>query len=293
MNYLWIAFTLAAAAGQTARNVMQHELTERLGAAGATHVRFLFGCPFALTILAVAWFATGAALPHPTGFYWVWVLGGAVAQIVATALMLLAMTEKSFVVTVAYLKTEPIQVAIFGLIFLGEALRLPALAAILIASLGVCLISFAPKEQQALRPALRGLGSAALFAFSAVAYRGAIVSLGGNFVMAASFTLAVGLSAQAVLLSLYLPLRRPGVMTAIFRLWRPSLFAGFLGALASEFWFLAFALTSAANVRTLALVEVLFAQIASRRLFRQHTGKKTAAGIGLIVAGCALLIWTA
>ena len=38
------------------------------------------------------------------------------------------------------------------------------------------------------------------------------------------------------------------------------MFAGFMGALASQFWFLAFALTAAANVRTLALVEVLFAQ---------------------------------
>ena len=36
--------------------------------------------------------------------------------------------------------------------------------------------------------------------------------------------------------------------------------AGFMGAFASQFWFLAFALTAAANVRTLALVEVLFAQ---------------------------------
>jgi drug/metabolite transporter (DMT)-like permease len=291
MNGLWIAFTLIAAAGQTARNVMQRELTDSLGAGGATHVRFLFGCPFALMILAVVRATTGTPLPSPCGTYWLWVLTGAATQIIATALMLLAMTEKTFVVTVAYIKTEPILVAIFGLIFLGEVLRLPAISAILIATGGVFLISYAPLGKSALRPPLRGLSSAALFAFSAVAYRGAIVSLGLSFVMAASFTLAVGLTVQALLLSVYLLVRKPGVMTAIFRLWRPSLFAGFLGALASEFWFLAFALTSAANVRTLALVEVLFAGAVSHRLFRQRTGKKEAAGIALIVAGCALLIW--
>ncbi len=35
--------------------------------------------------------------------------------------MLAAMGERSFVVVVAYIKTEPMQVAIFGLIFLGDA----------------------------------------------------------------------------------------------------------------------------------------------------------------------------
>jgi drug/metabolite transporter (DMT)-like permease len=294
MNFLWIAFTLAASAGQTARNAMQRELTESLSAAGATHVRFLFGFPFALVILAAVWAFGGEMLPHPGGVFWGWVFAGALTQILATALMLMAMTEKSFVVTVAYLKTEPVQVAAFGLAFLGETLSAPACAAIGIATFGVLLVSLSSGGGNAWRPALRGLGSAALFAFSAVSYRGAIVSLThASFVMAASFSLAVGLTAQALLLTAYLFARKPEVMGAIVRLWRPSLFAGFMGAAASECWFLAFALTGAANVRTLALVEVLFAQAVSHRLFRQRTGKKEAAGIVLIVAGCALLIWSA
>ena len=57
-----------------------------------------------------------------------------------------------------------------------------------------------------------------MFALSAIGYRGAILSLGlPNFVMAATFTLAVGLAMQAVLLSLYLWLRDPAVLTAIMR----------------------------------------------------------------------------
>ena len=43
---------MLGAAGQTARNAMQRELTPRLGALGATLVRFLFGFPFALVFLA-------------------------------------------------------------------------------------------------------------------------------------------------------------------------------------------------------------------------------------------------
>ena len=111
-----------------------------------------------------------------------------------------------------------------------------------------------------------------MFALSAVGFRGAILSLAlPSYVMAATFTLVVGLLLQSVLLSLYLWLRDPDVLVAIVRAWRPSLFAGFMGALASQFWFLAFALATAASVRTLALVEVLFAQAISRFVFKQAT----------------------
>src|ERR671927_1821672 len=109
--------------------------------------------------------------------------------------------------------------------------------------------------------------------------------------MAATFTLAIGLVMQAALLSAYLALRDRAVLIAIARAWRPSLFAGFMGALASQFWFLAFALATAASVRTLALVEVLFAQAISRFVFKQATTPREALGIALIVVGVVLLLW--
>ncbi len=131
-----------------------------------------------------------------------------------------------------------------------------------------------------------------MFALSAISYRGAILSLGlPDFVLAATFTVTVGLVIQAALLSAYLALRDPGVLRAIARAWRPSLFAGFMGAFASEFWFLAFAITTAANVRTLALVEVLFAQGVTRFVFKQPTTKREGFGIVLVVIGVALLVW--
>jgi uncharacterized membrane protein len=94
------------------------------------------------------------------------------------------------------------------------------------------------------------------------------------------------------LLSFYLWLRDPGVIRAILQHWRPSMLAGFLGALASQFWFLAFALATAASVRTLALVEVLFAQAISTIVFKQATTPRETLGIMLIVFGVALLVWT-
>ena len=65
---------------------------------------------------------------------------------------------------------------------------------------------------------------------------------------------------------------------------------GFLGAFASQFWFLGFSLTAAANVRTLGLVEVLFAHAVGRRVFRQHISTREALGMLLIIAGVGVLM---
>src|SRR5262245_7009741 len=289
---LWIVFTLIAAAAQTARNATQRELTASLGTVGATHVRFLFGFPFALIFVAGIMIASGQALPRAPLVYWPWVIGGALAQIAATALMLAAMNDRSFVVVYAYIKTEPVQAALFGLVFPRDAVTPALSAAILIATAGVVLMALKPVTSSDLRATLLGLAAGAMFALSAVGFRGAILSLAApSYVMAATFTVAVGLLLQSALLSLYLWLRDRAVLGAIVLAWRPSLFAGFLGALASQFWFLAFALATAASVRTLALVEVLFAQAISRFIFKQPTSPREALGIVLIVGGVALLIW--
>ncbi|HXX26101.1 MAG TPA: DMT family transporter [Pseudolabrys sp.] len=293
-NMLWAVFTLIAAAAQTARNAMQRELTTTLGTVGATHVRFLFGFPFAIVSLAAVMIALGEGLPQPPAIFWPWVLAGAFTQIAATATMLSVMGQRSFVVAYAYIKTEPVQVALFGLIFLGDKVAPLSAAAILIATVGVIVISLKPGASQAstTRSTIIGLLSGALFALSAIGYRGAILTLHlKDFVLTATFTVTVGLVIQAAVLSLYLWLRDPKVLADIRRAWRPSLFAGFMGAFASEFWFLGFAITSAANVRTLALVEVLFAQGVTHFIFKQPTTERERAGIVLVVLGVLLLVW--
>jgi drug/metabolite transporter (DMT)-like permease len=291
---LWAVFTLIAAAAQTARNAMQRELTATLGTVGATHVRFLFGFPFAILFLAGVLIVTGYGWPTTPSIFWPWVVFGALTQIAATATMLSVMGERSFVVAYAYIKTEPVQVAAFGLIFLGDHVTPLAAAAIVIATAGVVLISLKPGagKMGTTRSTVIGIASGALFALSSIGYRGAILSLEHpHFVLSATFTLAVGLVMQAGMLSLYLWLRDPGVLRAIAKAWRPSLFAGFMGAFASEFWFLAFAIATAASVRTLALVEVLFAQGVTHFWFKQPTTRREIGGVVLVVLGVLLLVW--
>jgi drug/metabolite transporter (DMT)-like permease len=295
-GWLWAVFTIVAAGAQTVRNAAQRELTSKLGTVGATQVRFLFGCPFAILFL-LGMLGSGGTLPHPSPIFLPWLLVGALTQIAATGLMLAAMEERSFVVAIAYIKTEPVQVAVFGLLFLGDAVTPLMAAAIAVATAGVIVMSvkagmLGNLTAGGFRPTVLGLAAGACFALSAIGYRGAILSLHDpSYAMAATFTVTAGLVVQSILLSLWLILRDRSVLKAILAAWRPSLFAGFMGALASQFWFLALALTSAANVRTLALVEVLFAQAISVFLFRQPVSAREGAGIAAIVVGVVLLIW--
>jgi drug/metabolite transporter (DMT)-like permease len=291
---LWIPFTIIASLGQVARNAMQRSLTGPLGTWGATNIRFLFGFPFSLVFLAIVIVATGDKLPWPTMEFWPWLLLGALSQIFATGLMLAAMNNRSFVVTTAYLKTEAIQAAIFGFVFLGDHLTSVKVIAILIATAGVVVTALRPgatRDIASIRPTVLGLVAAAAFALSAVGFRGAIIVIPDvSFVTAASTALVWSLFLQTLILTVYLLARAPEILRAILGLWKPSMLAGFMGAAASQFWFLAFALTAAANVRTLALVEVLFAQGVAYYSFKQPMSAREMSGIALIVLGVALLV---
>ena len=294
---MWVAFTLTASTAQTARNAMQRDLIRTLGAAGATYVRFLFGLPFAALFLAIEVFGFNLSPPPLTASALLWVFVGATAQIVATGLMLAAMRDRSFVVTIAYTKTEPVIIALFGLIFLGERPTLTVAAAILVATVGVMLMSWprassaAGGEKVGWRPALLGIAGGGFFALSAVGFRGGILRFETpSFLMAATTSLVTGLVMQCAMIMAWLAAFDRPLLKSILAQWRPSLLAGFMGAFASQCWFLAFATSTAAKVRTLGLLEVPMAQVVTRKLFEQGVTYREYAGMGLILIGVFLLV---
>jgi drug/metabolite transporter (DMT)-like permease len=119
-----------------------------------------------------------------------------------------------------------------------------------------------------------------------VGFRGGITALDtADFISAATLTLAISLLIQTALLSLWLLIREPSILKAIMKAWRPSLMAGFLGAFASENWFLAFALSNPARVRTLGLVEILIAGLVSRRMFAQTPSLRDVVGMACLSRG--------
>lgn len=292
---LWVVVTLAAATAQTARNAMQRHLTAALGTLGATLVRFLYGLPFAALFLGAVVLATGEGVPAPTISFVALVTFASIGQIVATALMLAAMRVTSFSVTVAYTKTEPVQVALFGFIWLGERLSLVSVAGIVAATVGVIMVSHvagsALLRGLLARPALLGLASAAAYAAAAVGFKAAILSLGeGPRLLHATTTLVWSLSVQSAVLVGILAVTQPAAILASAKAWRQSAFAGLMGALASQLWFLGFTLTTTANVRTLGLVEVPLAQLVSRRMIAETVTGRQIAGMALMTGGVAALL---
>jgi drug/metabolite transporter (DMT)-like permease len=291
---LWIFATLVAAVAQTARNAMQSSLTASLGTLGATQVRFVYGLPFAIAFLALMTVVAGENVPAPNAQFVAYTVGGAIAQIAGTALMLAAMHARSFSVATAFIKTEAVQVAIFGVMILGEHLTPLGSVAIVVATTGVVLAAVKPGAkvgEGGMRALAQGVAAGACFALASVGFRGGILALDdGVYYLRAATALAWALAVQASLLGAWMALFARPALAGSLALWRQSMLAGFFGAFASHFWFLGFSLTAAANVRTLSLIEVLFAHVVARRVFAQRATRREVAGIALVVTGVALLL---
>lgn len=292
---LWVPITIAAAVGQVLRNGAQASLTGKIGTLGATQVRFIYGFPFAVIFLLTALAVTGEALPPLDISAIGWTLLGAISQIGATALMLVVMAERAFGVAYAYIKTEPVSVALLGLILLGDHLSVVAWLAIAIVTIGVVLASARPTDLRKLfgeaRPIAIGVLGGALFGLSSIAFRAAILAIPeGSFVVRSLTVLVATLGTQTVVLGLWLAARDRDAFLGSLREWRTSFGAGFLGAAASSGWFISFSLTAAANVRTLSLVEMPVAALISRKVSGKWLAPNEWVGLGLIMAGVAVLL---
>ena len=293
-SWIWIPITVAAAAAQTVRNASQRSLVKTAGTLPATFVRFAYGLPFAGAGLLIA--ALLVPLPSMSWRAFAWIALGAGSQLAATALLIMAMEARSFVVAVAYAKTEVLQVGVFSIVLLGEALTAASVSAIGLATLGVLLLSVKPGEERGAgwstwfsQAAFLGLASGAAFALSAVGYRGAVLALHHPLPWVAGiYALTWAQFFQTLLLGAYLLHRNRAGLRQVIVQWRVSTLAGFMGALASFCWFTAFAMRSAVDVRIVGLVEVVFSYALTRQFFKESVSGREIGAIGLIVAGIAL-----
>lgn len=287
---LWVFLTVAAAAAQTFRNALQRSLTDTVGPLGAAHARFLYGLPFAVLFVAILW-AAGHPPPMPTQQTLLWGTVGGVAQIGATVCLLSAMKSSSFLVAVAYTKTEPALVLLIAWSLVGEFPTPVQAIAVLAATMGVVLMAWPARETRQSAwgvPLALGVGAGALFALSAVCFREAILSLDHeNYMTAAITMLAFVLFVQTVLLSAWIGVTQPRTLVALLARPSTALPPGFCGAVASAFWFMAFALAPTSLVRTLALVEVGFSHVLGRRFFAERVAPREAAGALILTLGIA------
>lgn len=299
MSLLWIPLTIIAAFLQNLRMMLQKKLKNQLGTTGATFVRFGYGFPIALLYLFGLIIFTDLTVPRINLQFLFIVISGGLAQIFGTALLVSLFDKRNFAVGTTYSKTETVQAAVFGIIFLGEAISLFAAIGILVSLVGVVFISVArnPLGIKAIitswteKPALIGLASGASFGIAAVSYRGASLSLGGSgFIMQASLTLAFALVFQTVVMATYMWIKEPVELINCLKAWRISMWVGFCGALASIGWFTAMTIQQAALVRALGQLELVFTITTSTFIFKEKISRIELFGISLVVLGIIILL---
>jgi len=291
---LWAVLAAAAAPLQVARNAFQRGMIGEAGPWGATLVRFLFGLPFSLALLGIAVLATPDARPTPDLRFLVTVGAGGMAQIGATACLLLAMERAGFAVATFLQQAALPFGAVLGWIAFGDGMNPLQWLGVCVTTGGLLVLSW-PKEgiRTMDSGALLGLAAAAFFALSMNGYRQAGLALEPRHPIFAGIGSVVAAQAlQSVFLGGALAALRPAALRAVFVSWRASLGAGACGAGASALWFSALAMSPPGPVRAIGVIEAPIAALAGRTLFRERlTPRQLAAGaataLGVVVTALA------
>ena len=292
----WIILSVAAAAFQTLRFMLQKHLSMgALSAGGATLARFFYSAPFVvtLTLAYVAW--SGQAITGFSGRFWLFALGGGLAQILATWCVVALFAQRNFAVGITFKKSEVIQTALVGLVVLGDRVSLAGLLAIILGLVGVLVLSGggggAGLRRVMNRAAGLGLASGAFFAISAVGYRGATLEIASEDpLMRAGVTLAVVTLAQATGLAVWLIWREKGELTRVIAARKTAVWMGLTGMAGSLCWFTAFTMQSAAYVFAVGQIEVIFSMMASVMFFREKISAREYLGIAFLSASIILLV---
>jgi drug/metabolite transporter (DMT)-like permease len=293
---LWVWVTLAAAAVQTLRFMLQKRLKGLgLSTGGATFARFVFAAPLAGAAVLALMAAQGAPVPALAPGFWALAVAGGLAQIIATFCTVALFSERSFAVGIAFTKTEAMQVAGFSALLLAEPVSPPGLVAIVIGTLGVVALT-RPEggwTRAAWQPRALGLGLLAggFFGLSAIGYRAATLAVGSDDALMRALVALVCVTAfQTLAMGLWLAWREPGELARVAARWRAVLPVGVTGVLGSAGWFTAFALQNAAYVRSLGQIELIFSILASVLVFREKVRGAEIAGMVLLAVSIVMLV---
>ena len=295
----WIIITICGAFFQNLRSSLQKKLNKNLSTVASTYVRFAFALPFA-TLLFFFNFHNLEIIPtilNQSNFLYYTILGS-IFQIIFTFVLLHLFKFSNFVVGTALSKTEVIQVAIFEYILLKDKLNLFGIFGIIIATIGVIIISV--KDLKLFfnnffsKTTLIGLLTGLFLGLSVVFFRAAALSLenfSSNFEKAIS-TLFFGLVIQTFIITIYLSIFERSEFKKFYDNKFESCLAGFAGFMATMSWFFAFTLIQASFVRALGQIEILFSYLSSKYIFKEKIKISEIVGILIFVSGVAIMLLT-
>ena len=286
----WLLLTFLGAFLQNIRSFLQRRITDKLSINGSSFVRFLFAIPLAMIVVLLL----VDRIPSLPWTFLGYVIAGGIAQIIGTSCLISAVVKGNFSVGTTLSKTEAAQAALFGLVVLGDAITVSIALGILVSLAGVACLSWSQGSflsNLSRRSLFLGLISGTGFAVAAVCFRGASLSLEfGEFFERAALTVLVAVSLQSIIMGAYLLVREPGELARVFQNWRISSVIGCVGMLASLCWFSAMTLNSAAIVRAVGQIELLFTLLTTIWLFKERLRVVQLLGMVLIMAGIWLLI---
>ncbi|MEL6619797.1 MAG: DMT family transporter [Pseudomonadota bacterium] len=295
---LWIPITLAAAFFQTLRFMLQRHLSlGTLSAAGATLARFLYSAPVVAVGITVYLLLTGQPVPKVPGLFWAYAAMGGLAQILATVCVVMLFKARNFAVGITFKKTEVIQAVLVGWVLLGDVVSGWGFAAIGMGLVGVLLLSAPPEmvrwqwRELANRSVGLGLASGLLFAISGVSYRGASLHLALEDPLArAGLTLAAVTAMQTVAMVIWLRVRDPGQVRAVWAARRVGVWVGLMSMAGSFCWFTAFTLQNAAYVKAVGQVELVLSALVSVAVFRETVSAREWAGMAVLLLSILVLV---
>ncbi|SEO93105.1 EamA-like transporter family protein [Salinihabitans flavidus] len=287
---------VAAAGFQTVRFLLQRQLSQvRLTATGATFARFVYSAPAAAALTAVYLWAQGAALPALNAGFWAYGAVGGAGQVAATICTVMLFGRRNFAVGMTLIKTEVLLTALVGIVLLGEVISAAGLGAILLGLAGVLVLSApaaAPGRWRLLSPSAGlGLAAGALFGVSAVCYRAASLELGGTDpFLSAGVTLAAVTLMQMIGMAVWMAWREPGEAARVLAAWRSAGWIGLTSMAGSFCWFTAFTLQTAAYVKAVGQVELIFGLIVSVLLLCERITARELIGMALLSLSILALI---
>ena len=299
MEHLWVVIVLIATALQTARNAGQKRLAEKLSAASATWVRFVFGLPIAAIYCLVLWNAHASNIGILQKEFVQYCLLAAICQLTGTFLLILLFKLRNFAIGSTYVRSEAVIAAFIGTVFFEDILSLSGWIAVGVSVVGVVLISLTNidfnKEQ--IRSMFfdfsAGIGLLCGLAFGIGSFfiRDASLSLEGiNFLLTSALTLLSVLLFQTVGLGILVVVKTPADIKKMIILWRQCIFVGVTSALGSIGWFTALTVQRVTYVKALAQIEFIFALLVSYFIFREKSSKIEILGMVLVVSGILILL---
>ncbi|MEO3867009.1 DMT family transporter [Rheinheimera fenheensis] len=288
---LWIPFTLLAAFMQAWRNAFQKQLSKEVSITGVTLARFIWASPLAALYLWGLYHWQPVAMPQLSAGFAGFVVAAALAQIIATALMVKLFKLRNYAIGAGLAKSEAILAAVLGVVFFSESLSALGWIGVLLGAAAVFLLSGASLRQLSWPVLLLGLLSGLAFALTSLWVRQASLVLGLPFPHGAAWVLLLVILLQTLLLCSYLLLRDKASLAALWQRPKLTLAVSVCSCVGSIGWFTAMSLESVALVKTLGQLEVLFMLLISAFVFKEKLQKADHWGLGLIVLAAIAVMW--